>query len=146
MTYGSDTRPLLVDAGLKFKRAEMQMIRWMCGISLKDRRTNEELRRLVGVDPITTFIRSDRLRWYGHVMRKGDEDWVKKAPNVTAYKRWSCHSRLKLLCKLCRTSPPPAMGARFAVFGHAGHADQLDGWRCCSQKRVMSRPIQVRQL
>ena len=50
----------------------------MCGISLKDRRTNEELRRLVGVEPITTFIRNGRLRWYGHVMRKGDEDWVKK--------------------------------------------------------------------
>ena len=50
----------------------------MCGISLKDRMTNEELRRLVGVEPITTFIRSSRLRWYGHVMRKGDEDWVKK--------------------------------------------------------------------
>ena len=33
---------------------------------------------LVGVEPITTFIRSGRLRWYGHVMRKGDEDWVKK--------------------------------------------------------------------
>ena len=75
MTYG---RPLLVDVGLKFERAEMQMIRWMCGISLKDRRTNEELRGLVGVEPITTFIRSGRLRWYGHVMRKGDEDWVKK--------------------------------------------------------------------
>ena len=57
---------------------QMQMIRWMCGISLKDRRTNEELRRLVGVEPITTFIRSGRLRWNGHVMRKGDEDWVKK--------------------------------------------------------------------
>ena len=40
MTYGSETRPLLVDVGLKFERAEMQMIRWMCGISLKDRRTN----------------------------------------------------------------------------------------------------------
>ena len=65
--------PLLVDVGLKFERAEMQMIRWMSGISLKDRRTNEELRRLVGVEPITTFIRSGRLRWYGHVMRKGDE-------------------------------------------------------------------------
>ena len=58
--------PLLVDVGLKFERAEMQMIRWMCGISLKDKRTNKELRRLVGVEPITTFI------------RKGDEDWVKK--------------------------------------------------------------------
>ena len=29
---------------------------------------------------------------------------------VTAYKRWSCHSGLKLQCKLCRTFPPPAMG------------------------------------
>ena len=71
MTYGSETRPLLVDAGLKFARAEMQMIRWMCGISLKDRRTNEELRRLVGVEHITNFIRSGRLRWYGHVRRTG---------------------------------------------------------------------------
>ena len=76
MTYRSETRPLLIDVGLKFEIAEMQMIRWMCGISLKDRRTNEELRRLVGVQPITTFIRSGRLRWYGHVMRKAD--WVKK--------------------------------------------------------------------
>ena len=34
MTYGSVTRPLLVDVGLKFERAEMQMIRWMCDISM----------------------------------------------------------------------------------------------------------------
>ena len=71
MTYGSDTRPLLVDVGLEFERADIQMIRWMCGISMKDRRTNQELRRLVGVEPITTVIRSGRLRWYGHVMRTG---------------------------------------------------------------------------
>ena len=37
MTYGCETRPLLVDVGSKFERAEMQMIRWMYGISLKDR-------------------------------------------------------------------------------------------------------------
>ena len=71
MTYGSEPRPLLVGVRLKFERAEMQMIRWMCGISIKDRWTNEKLRRLVGVEPITTFIRSGRLRWYGHVMRTG---------------------------------------------------------------------------
>ena len=71
MTYGSEIRPLLVDVGLKFERAEMQIIRWMCCISLKDRRTNKELRRLDGVEPITTFIRGGRLRCYGHVTRKG---------------------------------------------------------------------------
>ena len=42
MTYGSETRPLLADVGLKFERAEMQMIIWMCGVSLKDRMTSEE--------------------------------------------------------------------------------------------------------
>ena len=42
----------------------------MCGISMKDR-TTEELRKMVGVEPNTTVIRSGRLRWYGHVMRKG---------------------------------------------------------------------------
>ena len=30
----------------------MQMIRWMCGVSMKDR-TSVELRRLVGVEPHT---------------------------------------------------------------------------------------------
>ena len=60
MTYGSETMPLLVDVELKFERADMQMIIWMCGNSLKDRRTNEELRSLVGIEPITTFIRSGR--------------------------------------------------------------------------------------
>ena len=62
MTYGGETRPLLVDVGLKFERAEMQMIRWMCGISMKDKRTSEELRRFVGVESIITVIRSGRWR------------------------------------------------------------------------------------
>ena len=44
------------------------------------------------------------------------DDYSPLAPNDTAYKRWSCHSGFKLLCNLCRTSPPPAMGARFTVF------------------------------
>ena len=44
---------------------------------MKNKRTNEELRRMVGVQPIITVIRSSRLGWYRHVMRKGD-DWVKK--------------------------------------------------------------------
>ena len=78
MSYGSETKPLLVDVGFNFERAEMQMIRWMCGISMKDRRTSEELRGLVGVETITTVNRSGRLRWYGHVMRKSDDYWVKK--------------------------------------------------------------------
>ena len=64
MICGSETRPLLADVGLKFERAGMQMIRWMCGISMKDRKTREELRKLVADEPITTIIGSGMLRWY----------------------------------------------------------------------------------
>ena len=64
MTFGSETRPFLVDVGLKFEKADMQMIRWMCGVSMKDRRTRKELRRMLGVEPITTVIRRGSLRWY----------------------------------------------------------------------------------
>ena len=33
------------------------MIRWMCGVSMKNRTKSEELRKLAGVEPITTAIR-----------------------------------------------------------------------------------------
>ena len=50
-------------------------------------------------------------------------------------------------CANCVEPPRPQQwGSDLPFLGHVGHADPLDGWRCCSQKRVMSRPIQVRQL
>ena len=75
MIYGSETKPLLADVGLKLKE---QMIRWMCGVFMTDKKATEGLRKLVEVEPITTVLGSGRLRWYGYVMRKNDEDWVKK--------------------------------------------------------------------
>ena len=47
-------------------------------------------------------------------------------------------------CANCVEPPRPQQwGPDLPFFGHA---DPLDGWRYSSQKRVMSRPIQVRQL
>ena len=62
LIYGSEGMPLLADVWLKFEGAAMRMIRWKCVVSMKDRRTSEELRKLVGLEPITTAIRSGRLR------------------------------------------------------------------------------------
>ena len=42
----------------------------MCGVSMKYKRRIEK----IGVEPITTVIKSGGLRWYGHVMRKSDEE------------------------------------------------------------------------
>ena len=55
------------------------------------------------------------------------DDRGRKAPNNTTYKRWSCHGCYKLLCKLYRNLPPPAMGTRFSVFGKTDK--QTQDWR-----------------
>ena len=39
--------------------------------SMKDGKTNEELRKLAGVKHITTVVSSGMLRWYGHEMMTG---------------------------------------------------------------------------
>ena len=53
------------------------MVRWMCGIKLKDRLISKELRERICVDDIALILQQNRLRWYGHLLRK-DDDWVKK--------------------------------------------------------------------
>ena len=57
LIYGSEAKPLLAVVWLKFERAAMTMIRWKCVVSMKDRRTSEDLRKMVGLKPITTAIR-----------------------------------------------------------------------------------------
>jgi len=36
------------------------------------------LRERLGLGDIISILQQNRLRWYGHVMRKEDTDWVKK--------------------------------------------------------------------
>ena len=45
----------------------MRMVRWMCGVKLKDRVSNKELRERLGIVDITSLLQQNRLRWYGHV-------------------------------------------------------------------------------
>jgi len=53
----------------------MSMIRWMCGVKLNERNKSEEL---LGLELVSLMIKKSRLRWFGHVERKYDNDWVKR--------------------------------------------------------------------
>ena len=59
-------------------RTEMSMIRWMCGVKLNERKKSEEFRELLGLEPVSLVIKKSRLRWFRHVERKDDNDWVKR--------------------------------------------------------------------
>ena len=44
MLHGSETWPVRKENVVALQRAEMRMVRWMCGIKLKDRLPSKELR------------------------------------------------------------------------------------------------------
>ena len=50
------------------------MVRQMCGVMLKDRKTSEELRSRIGIENMADVIQRGRLHWFGHVNRKEDND------------------------------------------------------------------------
>jgi len=54
------------------------MVRWMCGVKVKDRFPSKELRQKIGLDDMNSVLQRNRLQWYGHVLQKEDNDWVKK--------------------------------------------------------------------
>ena len=63
---------------MAFQQAEIRMVRWMCNVKVKDRVPSKELRERLGIDDIILILQQNRLRWYGHVLRTEDTDWVKK--------------------------------------------------------------------
>ena len=46
---------------MALQRAEMRMVRWMCGMKMKDRVSNKELRERLGVVDITSLLQQNRL-------------------------------------------------------------------------------------
>ena len=68
MLHGSETWCVRKENEVALQRVEMRMVRWMCGIKLKDRFPSKELRERLGIDDIALVLQQNRLRWYGHVL------------------------------------------------------------------------------
>jgi len=52
------------------------MISWMCGSTLKERKKNTQLRELLGLEPVHLVIMRGSLKWFGHVECNDSGDWV----------------------------------------------------------------------
>jgi len=62
----------------------MRMVRWMCDVKVNDKVPSKDLTERLGTDDIILVLQQNKLRWYGHVLRKEDTDWVKKCMKM----RW----------------------------------------------------------
>ena len=82
LTYGTETWSMKKVNLQSLERTEGMMVRWMCRVSLKDRKCIVDLYNLLGVQSVDEVVRRGRWRWFGHVERKSEDDWVSACRNV----------------------------------------------------------------
>jgi len=78
MLHVSETWPVRKENEVALQRAEMRMVRWIFIVTVKDRVLSKQLRERLGIDHIILILQQNRLRWYGHVLRKEDTNCMKK--------------------------------------------------------------------
>ena len=75
LTFGTATWAMKAENLHSLERAECMMVRWICRMSLKDKKQSEVLYSLLGVQSVAESVRCGRLRWFGHLEHKSGDDW-----------------------------------------------------------------------
>ena len=57
---------------------DRRMLRYMAGVAWQDRVSSEEVARRCGVEVLENVLRRRRLRWFGHVKRRDEEDPLRR--------------------------------------------------------------------
>ncbi|KAG5587795.1 hypothetical protein H5410_048229 [Solanum commersonii] len=65
----------------KINVVEMEMLRWMCGHTRRDKIRNEYILGKMGVALFVDKIREARLRWFKHVKRRSTDAPVRRFEN-----------------------------------------------------------------
>ena len=79
MLYRSEAWCLREKEMAILRRTERAMIRAMCGVKLLNRRNSEELMDMCKKESLDRMAKASSIRWYGHVLRKEDENVIVKA-------------------------------------------------------------------
>ena len=78
MVYGLETVAVTKKQVEEMEVAEMKMLRFAMEVTRKDKIRNEHIRSTVKVEQLGMKMREGRLRWYGHVMRRDQENIRRK--------------------------------------------------------------------
>ncbi|XP_068231918.1 uncharacterized protein [Palaemon carinicauda] len=62
------------DCEKKMEVAEMRILRGMCGVTRRDKIRNKVISGTKGVRELLDKIQVSRLRWYGHVIRRVEQN------------------------------------------------------------------------
>ena len=78
--YGSETWCLKESEVAILRRTERAMVRAMCGVKLMDKKKTKDLMNMLGLEEtVDQLAKANGVRWYGHVLRRDDDDILRKA-------------------------------------------------------------------
>ena len=81
MLHAMECLALTADDINKLQKTDRAMIRWICGVKLKDRVSSDVLLQKLKIPSVVELCRLNRLRWFGHVDRS--QTWIKKCTEMT---------------------------------------------------------------
>ena len=77
LTYRTDAWAIKAENLHSLERTERMMVRWICGVSLKERKRSVDLYySLLGIHILTDVVKRGRLRWFGRIGCGIVDDWV----------------------------------------------------------------------
>ena len=82
MVYSSETWPMRAEELWRMERTERMMIRWMYGVTLKDRCKSEELKKRLEIEEdVADVVKNSTLGWFAQLKKKDVGDWVSACRN-----------------------------------------------------------------
>ena len=81
MLYASETWSTTKSEEEKLAVTQRAMERRMCGVSVKDKISNKELRQRSGLRDVVDGIYLSKRRWAGHIARLNDNRWTYRLTN-----------------------------------------------------------------
>ena len=80
MLFGSETWCLRKNEMITLRRTERAMVRSKCGVKLVDGKNTADLMTMLGLkETLDKMAQANGVRWYGHVVRRDEESFLKKA-------------------------------------------------------------------
>ena len=67
---------------------DRRMLRYMAGVTWRDRARSAEVARRCGVRELGDVLRVRRLGWFGHMVRREETEILEKTQHVVAPWRW----------------------------------------------------------
>ena len=93
LLYGCETWPLRVEDLRKLEVFDHWCLRFILKIRWSAFTSNKELRtRCFNLQKLSVLLQQHRLRWFGHVLRKADDDLARLAVAPSPCTGWRCRS------------------------------------------------------